>query len=496
MKLPHLSKFAWAGAISSLALAALHAESKPAPQPSVVIPPEFAHSSGQGQTPPVEWWQHFADPDLTELIRLAFQHNRDVAVARARLVESRAAVRSSARDLWPKMTPGLGFTESTRSNNSPAIPRISEANRPPGIPDLIPRRYGVFETGFDASYEFDLFGAQRDGVQAVRFDAAAQSEQLHDTLVSLAAEVTRNYWTLREAQTRLRLSARSEHNLKESLMLQAMRIEAGLAAESDRLPIEGQLASTRAAAAPLADTADHCLFALAALTGQSRGELRRLGDRPGELPQVPRTLPAGLPSELLQRRPDIRRAFAQLHAATARRHSAEKDWWPKFKLTSAFGGQSGELANLLSGGSFFSNLAPRMTWGALQFQQTKANISRQKAQEQQQLAVLEAAILTALREVDAALSSLAHERQRLFELENALAIERRRTAAATELYSAGLAHYLGVLEAERRETAATDHIVQSRAALARDLISLYKALGGGWQSAPVTPETPSFPKGN
>ncbi len=495
MKRSSFSAGAVSGAIAFLTFSAALAEPKRAPVPAVALPSSFAHAGADERTPPDEWWAQFEDPVLSGLIRQAFRHNRDVAAARARLVESRASIRSSQQDLLPAVTPRFGFTESTRSNNSPAIPRLSEANRPPGLPDLIPRRYGVFEAGFDASYELDLFGAQRSRVRAGRLDAAAQAEELHDTLLSLAAEVTRNYWSLRECQARLQLSGSRERSLNESLQLLAMRIGAGLASESERFPIESELASARAAVPPLAASLDQNVYALAALTGESRAELERLAADTRELPAAPRAIPAGLPSDLLQRRPDIRRATAQLHAATARRRTAETDWWPKFSLTSSVGGQSGEVANLLSAGSFFLNIAPRVSWGALQFQQTKANIGRQVAREQQQLALLEGAILGALRDVDTALSSVTHERKRLRDLEESLAIERRRTATAQALHRAGLTHYLGVLEAERRQIAASDQIVQSRGALARNLVSLYKALGGGWQSAQGAAHTSSIPNG-
>lgn len=471
----------------SCLLNTIHAASKPEPLPTVTIPTSFAGQDAEPYSMPSEWWIQFGDANLSALIQDAILNNRDVALARARLLESRASLRSAKQEILPRVNLGIGFTDSTRSNNSPAIPQLSEADRPEGLPDLIPRRYGVFEAGFDASYELDLFGAQRAGVKAAHFDEVAQHEELRDTLISVTAELARHYWTMREAQVRLRLARRTEQSYLDSIHLSEIRKQAGLSDESDCLRFRRQLATARAATAQLIGTKEQSVYAIAALTGKARSELMHLDQNEVELPTLSQRLPAGLPSELLQRRPDIRQAAALLRSATARRRSAEKDWFPRFKLTSSTGGQSGELTNLLSAGSFFSNFAPKVTWGILQFQQTRANISRQTAREKQQLAILDATMLSALRDVDTALSSILRERQKLSTLEEALAMGRNETTLARERYTAGLTNYLHVLEAERGEIVTSEEIAESRATLAKAIISLHKALGGGWQTVAEVP---------
>lgn len=484
-----------AGCLCALFPALLAAKSQPGPAPSLALPSSFTGQPPLAAPVPAEWWLQFSDPILTNLVHLAFAHNRDLSLGRARLLESRAGVRLSEQELFPRFSSSFGFTDSTRSNNSPAIPRIDTANPPPGfaggLGDLIPRRYGLFESGFDASYEFDLFGLQRSNLQAARLDRDAQAESLRDTFVSLTAEIVRAYTNLREAQSRLQFSQQTIASLKTSVALLSHRIDAGLASEADHLSLQAQLAAASAAASPLSATVDQSLFALSALTGQPRDQLLVLAQQPQSLPPAPHQVAPGLPSELLLRRPDIRRATAQLQAATARRVSAEKEWFPRIRLTSTLGTQSGELTNLLSSGSLLANLGPRFTWGALQFRQTRATIDRQKAIEQQQLAALESTVLNALRDVDTALSQITRQREHLQHLEQSLTLEQRRVALAESRFTAGLTNYLPVLDAQRQAITTADQITQSRAALLRAFIALHKALGGGWPGATTNPPLPN-----
>lgn len=454
-------------------------------QPGVDIPAQFALQEQPSSAPNAAWWTIFGDADLTALVQIAMRNNRDLAVAKQRIVEAQIAVRVAGQDRLPQLQLGLGYTQSTRSNNSPAIPQLSEANRPAGFPDLIPRRYGVAEGSAELSYTLDPFGTKRDAIRAAEWDATAQTEDLHDTVQLVATETANHYWVLREAQVRLLVAKRTEQNLVDALALTNMRIGAGLSDESSRLGLEGQLAEKQAAIATLGATVEQEIFSLATLTGQPRTALLYLADFDRELPALLQPVPSGLPSELLQRRPEIRRATAQWQAAIARRRAAEREWFPRFQLTSNGGGQSGELTNLLAAGSLFSNLTPKLTWGVLQFQQTKANIRRQAAREAQELARLEAAILAALRDVDSALSSLHRDRHQLLALQQIVAIRQKEAQFARDRFRAGLTNYLPVLAAERAELAAAEEIAQARGALAKSVVTLQKALGGGWQATPA-----------
>jgi outer membrane protein, multidrug efflux system len=200
----------------------------------------------------------------------------------------------------------------------------------------------------------------------------------------------------------------------------------------------------------------------------------------GRLPALPAQIPGGLPADLLKRRPDIRKASAQLEAATARRQSAQSDWFPKLKLTASNGGQSGELTNLLSGSSIISNFAPKLSWGALNYKQTRANIRQKEAREAQQLAALEKNIAMAFRDVETALVNYSHEAERQRSLAALTQAQQEVEYLQQQRYKAGLDPLLPSLEAERNVLSAQESELQSHAKRCRQLATLYKALGGGW----------------
>lgn len=469
-----------------LCLVPAQARRRSVPTPSATLPTQWSLPPVEGGSLS-EWWKQFADADLTWLIERSLAANKDVALAQARLVESRASAKSAKAALLPTATPGLSYTDSQRSNNSPAIPRLTGAA--PGASgsgaDLIPRRYSVYQLSFDSSYEFDLFGGQRKSLNAARADSAAQQEDLRDTLISLVAEVAKNFLDLREAQARLALAEDTLGSYRQSLDLTRQRIAAGLQTGADELRLQAQLASAQSSLPGLEAKQEQAIYALAQLSGESNAVLRQRLETPRGLPALPDNIPAGIPSDLLRRRPDIRKASAQLDAATARFDSARTDWFPKIKLTSSFGGQSGELTNLLAGGSILTSLAPQISWGALNWVKTKASIEQQRARQQQQLSTLDKTILSAFRDVETSLSTLAREKERQAHLARSLRSQEQQSDVARSLYQAGLSNYLPVLEAERNQINALDQELQSRATVRRALVSLYKALGGGWESLPM-----------
>jgi NodT family efflux transporter outer membrane factor (OMF) lipoprotein len=345
---------------------------------------------------------------------------------------------------------------------------------------LIPRRYSIFDLSFDASYEFDWVGGQRKSYSATVADQRAQQEDLRDTMVTVSAEVARNYLELREAQVRLGLSRRNLASFEQSLELLQLRAKAGLADEKEEARLRSQLASTRANLSSFEATAEQAVWAIAALTGdQGKVLAQELGD--AGLPPLPsRPIPGGLPSDLLKRRPDIRKVYAQLDAATLRRQSAETDWFPKLKLTANNGGQSGDLLNLLSASSLISTFAPKISWGALNYKQTRANIQQKEAQEAQQAAAIEKTVAAAFRDVESGLSKVHREQDRLRELQESTRALARVREVSQQRFAAGLETMIPVLEAERSELSALDLETQAEASIRRNWVALCKALGGGW----------------
>lgn len=425
------------------------------------------------------WWNTFKDTHLTTLIERAHKSNPDLAIAQARLLQARSTTQTAKASLLPSATPSLTFTNSQRSNNSPAIPRFDNPVGGAG-PDLIPRRYSLFDTSFDVSYEFDFYGSARKLYSATQADEEAQKEDLNDTKLSLTAELARAYFDLREAQARRALSQRNLASFAESLELIQLRVTAGLSNQQDELRLRAQIASTRASLPQLDGTIEQSLLAIALLTGGNATLLEaELGDT-AALPALPSQIPGALPSDLLKRRPDIRKAHAQLAAATARRQSADTDWFPKLKLTTSAGGQSGDLTNLLSSNSLISTFSPRLTWGALNYKQTRANIRQKEAKETEQAATIEKTLVAAFKDVETALSQYHRQQDRMKQLQEATAAQGQITQNTRQRFVAGLETFIPVLDSQRSETSALDLEIQSQATLHRNLVTLFKALGGGW----------------
>jgi NodT family efflux transporter outer membrane factor (OMF) lipoprotein len=457
---------------------AAQARSKPAPKPNITLPDSYSKPLHPGGDLAF-WWVGFEDASLTGLIQMAEKKNFDLTLAQTRLLEARATTRQAQSALLPSPSTSLSFTNSQRSNNSPAIPRIDAPQGAAG-PDLIPRRYSLFDTTIDVSYELDFYGANRKSRNATRADELAQQEDWNDTKVSLTAELARNYFNLREAQARRAVTRQNISSFEQSLQLTTLRRQAGLATQQDEVRLRSQIESSRASLPQLEARIEESLQALALLCATSANTLaEQLGDA-DTLPKEPRQIPGALPSDLLKRRPDIRKAFAQLDAATLRRQSAESDWFPKLKLTASTGGQSGDLTNLLSANSIISSLSPKLSWGALNYKQTRASIDQKSAKESQQLATIEKTLATAFKEVETALSAYHREKERLTHLQQSTAAQEQLAQIAATRYQSGLDTILPVLEAERSVISARDLELQSQANIRRNLITLFKALGGGW----------------
>lgn len=462
-----------------LGAASLTARSKASPTPRIRIPEQYSRPLAEA-TALKEWWKTFNDPLLTQLVERALANNPDLALAQTRLLEARLNTQSAKAGRYPSPSLSLGYTDSQRSNNSPAIPRF---DAPPGAaagPDLIPRRYSLFDLNFDASYEIDWFGANRKSLSATKADQQAQQEDLRDTQVSLSAELARTYFDLREAQARLALTTRQLDSQQQSLHLISLRSRNGLSSQSEEARLRAQIAASQAGIPNLEARIEESVQSIALLSGESASQLRQQLASAGRLPALPSQIPGGLTSDLLKRRPDIRKAYLQLEAATLRRQSAESDWFPKLKLTSSTGGQSGDFANLLSASSIIANFAPKLSWGALNYRQTKTNIQLKEAREAQQAASIEKTVAAAFRDVETALSNFSREGERHLALAEATRAQEDVQQLAQKRYRAGLENLLPSLEAERSVLSAQEAELQSQANQCRHLASLYKALGGGW----------------
>ena len=410
-----------------------------------------------------EWWTTFNDPKLNSLIVRAVQSNHDLRIAEARLRQARAQRRFSTADFWPTMDASASYTRERASKN---------VNQPSN-----PFENNLYQAGFDAAWEIDVFGGKRRALEAATADAAASEEDRNDTLVSLLAEVARNYVELRGLQQRLLITRDNIKSQQDALEVTQARFKGGVASELDVTQAAALLASTRSQLPSLETSLKQTLHQLAVLLGQQPGALLAELSGEGPIPPTPPEVPVGLPSELLRRRPDVR----QLAAATARIGVQTAELFPKFSLTGAAGLQSVSASDWFTGGSKFWSAGPTVQWRIFDAGRIRANVRVQNEKQEESLAVYEKAVLTSLQDVENALVAYAQEQVRYRSLKDQTEAHRRQVELANELYTKGLADFLNVLDAQRSLYQAEDQLVQSEKTISQNLVALYKALGGGWE---------------
>lgn len=417
------------------------------------------------------WWTLLNDPGLNLLIDRAIQANLDLKVASSRILEARAAARIGRTALLPSIS-AAGAVQRERSGLTP------------GLPNVKPFETNIFQFGFDASWEIDFFGGRRRSLEAAKADVDAIAEARRDTLVSLLAEVARNYSELRGLQRRLEILNRNVAVQRDSLEITRVRAAAGLSASFDVERQIAQLESTRALVPSLEAAKTQTIHRLSVLIGEEPGVLLGELTPAAPLPAVPPAVPVGLPADLLKRRPDIREAEARVAAETARVGAARADLFPKILLTGAAGRQATEPSGLTLGAANFFSLGPAITLPIFTGGRIRANIEAQKQRLDQALTQYQSTVLRSFEETENSLAAYGHERERQERLVAAVEASRQATILAGELYTRGLSDFLAVLDAQRQQLTTEDDLAQSATAVVTDLITLYKALGGGWETAP------------
>jgi NodT family efflux transporter outer membrane factor (OMF) lipoprotein len=457
------------------------ADKQDKPVVSVTVPEKYAEGpSKQASTnldALAEWWNNFQDPELHLLIKRAMVSNLDVKLAKARLVEARATLGNTrASKQLPTVNANGTYSHAKTSSANPQIPKIGGTN------SLIPSTYNSYQAYFDASYELDIFGGVRNKVKAARADAAASEEDLRKTLVSTLAEIARDYIQLRQYQTELQVARDNEASQKDTLRITQVRNKAGLVSDLDVANASASLASTQSSIPTLESNISQQMHAIAVLLGQNPEELTAELSTSAPLPTVASELPVGLPSELLRRRPDVREAERNVQAAAARVGVQVSKLFPSITISAQYGGQSGSAGSLLDAAARYYSIGPTIQWGLLNYPALKTNIRIYKAKRDEQVVTYQKTVLTAFQEVEDGLVAYNRERERQAVLETAVEQYRRAANIAMTKYTRGLSNFLDVLEAQRSLYNAEDSLAQSRGAVQANLISLYKALGGGWES--------------
>jgi multidrug efflux system outer membrane protein len=441
-----------------------------------------ANSQEEDKTDLATWWQAFDDPLLNAVIAEALSSNLDEKIALARIREERAYVVISRAGLLPSIDTSGSYTRQRYS-----------ANTPFGFfPQLLPRDENIYEAGFDANWELDVFGGIRRGVEASKADLAASIENARDVRVTLLAEAARDYVAVRALERRLQIARANLRDQSDSLKLAQARFEQGFAPELDVFQARSLLETTQAQVPELESELAQTVHRIDVLLGREpdalRAELSDMAPIPGtaDPDAIAVRIPAGLPSDLLRRRPDIRAAEREIAAATARVGVATADLFPKFSITGTAALESISAGDFFFGTSRMWQVGPTMTWPIFEGGRIRANIEVHNAQEEQALLSYRKTVLIALAEVEDALVAYAKERTRHQALAASAEDYKRSQLLALDRYEEGYDTYLDVLEAQRSLYNAQDSLAQSDQQIIDDLIAIYKALGGGWQTDPQT----------
>jgi NodT family efflux transporter outer membrane factor (OMF) lipoprotein len=422
------------------------------------------------------WWKNFHDSELDSLIARAACSNLDLRIAQARVREARAHYRMTSADFWPTIDGSGSYARQRESKNQPLVG--------PGdhLPTGIPFENSFYQSGFDASWEIDVFGGTRRATESARAQVAATQFGEREVLVTLLGEVARNYVEARGYQRRLEIARDNIRAQEQSLAIVQNRFTNGLTSDLDVQQASTVLATTRAVVPALETALDASIHRLGVLLGQTPEALQTELSTVAPIPATPPIVPVGLPSELLLRRPDVALAERQLAAATANIGVAKADLFPKFYLTGVAGFQGISADDWFTSGSRFWSVGPSVQWRLFDAGRIRANIKVQNARQEQALASYEQTALSAFEDVEDAMTAYAKEQTRRQSLDDAVKSSQESLRLANQLYANGLANFINVLDAERSLYQVQDALVQSDKTVTTDVIALYKSLGGGWET--------------
>jgi len=437
--------------------------------PRTAVPAEWTGvqkaSAGQtsvataGESDLTRWWRQFNDPTMTALVEEAVKANLDLKNAQAVLRQARASRGVAVAGLWPSASASAGYE------------RVHNAGTSGGE--------NLFQAGLDAVWELDLFGGVRRGVESADAGIVAAAEGLRDVQVSVVAEVALDYIQLRGYQQEIIVAKNNLTAQRRTADITRKQFNVGFADALDVANADSVVATTEAQI-PVYETGERqAIYALSVLLARPPADLLEQLSPPGSLPEVPAEVPAGLPSDLLRRRPDIRQSEAQLHAATAQIGVAVADFFPKFTLTGTVNENSNLLQTWWSKSCRSLGIGPSVSWPIFQGGAIASNVRIQKALRDQAFITYRKNVLAALQDVENALIAFTNEQRHRKALTEAVAANRKAVDLSTLLYTEGQVDFLNVVTAELSLYTAENALVQSNINIATDIIALYKALGGG-----------------
>jgi outer membrane protein, multidrug efflux system len=462
------------------------AATRPATQPSLAAAP----TSEELQ----RWWETFHDPELNSLIDRAIKNNLSLQVAVESIIQARAQVGVSSANFYPTLNGVGAYSHSRRSAHLGSGGGSSGTAGTTGTTTTGGSGGGgggsnnlegdFYQLGFDSSWEIDVFGGTRRGVEAAQANLDAAIENRREVLITLLGDVATDYVTLRSLQREVAITNENIATQDQSLQLTETENHVGLVADLDVTQQKAQVLTTASALPDLDAQVHQTIHALSILINEPPGALEAELETPAPIPGGPPHVPPGLPSELLRRRPDIRDSERQLAAASANIGVAVSQLFPQFSLTGDLGYESSQFHELFNLHSRYFSIGPSMSWPIFSGGLIQSNIDVANAQERAAFYNYQLTVLTGLQEVDDELIAYAKEQDRRAILADAVAADQKVVKLTRDLYSNGLDSFLDVLTAQANLFAAETSLVQSDELVATDLVALYKALGGGWEVSP------------
>jgi NodT family efflux transporter outer membrane factor (OMF) lipoprotein len=495
LRYSNVSLFALLAAVAALPGCTVGPDYRGAPE----VANGAAHANAFVRTPvtgvttthaPSRWWETLGDPQLNALIAAALANNQDLHAAQARLRESRAQLQQQRAADMPTLSAdaaalrmrspdlsGLTSQQQSTSSSSSTTQSTQPTSTSQGRGPL-----QFYTAGFDASWEIDLFGGTRRAIEAASAQSQAVDADLADTQVSLAAEVAQAYIDLRSQQQRLALANQSAELEQKTLTLIRQQRERGVVPDADVERQTTQVENTKATLIPLDEQITESLDQLAVLTGQAPGALDQQLAATAPLPTLPVSVPVDDPAALLQQRPDIRAAERRLAASNAQIGQQTANLFPKVTMLGYLGSDAANPGHLTRKSAFTWLGVPYLQWDLLDFGRTRGAIRQAEAGRDEAAANYTQTVLAALQDANNALSRYGHQRDSVERLQQIEASADRSATLMRQRYQAGASSLIDLLDTERTQFTAQQNLVQGRADLLKDFVSLQKSLGLGWVS--------------
>jgi NodT family efflux transporter outer membrane factor (OMF) lipoprotein len=447
-----------------------------------------------GQEPDWHWWQQFHDDELDRLEQRAVAGNLDLQVALLRIVSARSQVQVARAQGLPSLSgtasanrEQLGLAGILKSKGNSNLTGSSQAS---SLISGLEQPVNLFQLGFDASWELDLFGKVARSVESSKAQSDQEIESRNDALVSLEAEVAQTYFQLRAAQMLRDITLQQLSDQREIVSLTSNRFLSGLGNQPQVESSQAQLSSEEAQLPQYDQTIVTSSHALAVLTGQLPSALDAELQPSGVLPNLPPLVNIGIPSDLARRRPDIREAEAALHSSTAEIGVAVASLYPDITLSGTYGLRNTSTKYLFNWASKFYTFGPSVSLPIFEGGKLTANVTIARADAAADAITYRKTVLSALQEVEDSLVTLHDDGLRVGSLREAVASNQNSANLALNSYRTGLSTYIDVLTQENQLIQSQVQLDQAFLAESTDVVKLYKALGGGWQGFAVSPDTP------